>query len=149
MKTLIQEQFLPITLQEAWEFFSTPHNLNEITPEHMTFKILSSLPEKIYAGLFIAYQVKPLPFYSTFWLTEITHVKERFYFVDEQRKGPYEIWHHEHHFKEVEGGVLITDRLTYDIGKWIFGWVAGKLWVDRAVEKVFEFRRRKLDELFS
>ena len=149
MKILKQEQFLPITPQQAWDYFSTPKNLNEITPPKMTFKITSILPKKMYEGLMITYKVAPLPNIPLNWCTEITHIKEPFYFVDEQRKGPYNIWHHEHHFAETKGGVMMTDLLHYDIGKSIFGWIAGKLFVDKMVKEIFEFRTKRLDEIFA
>lgn len=149
MKRLEQEQFLPITLNEAWDFFATPKNLNEVTPDDLVFEITSKVPDKMYEGLMITYKIKPLLNISINWCTEITHIKDMHFFVDEQRKGPYNIWHHEHHFKAVEGGTLITDILHYDIGKWIFGWVAGKLFVDKQVEKIFSYRYKALEKYFN
>ncbi len=149
MKRLEQEQFLPITLNEAWDFFATPKNLNEVTPDDLVFEITSKVPDKMYEGLMITYKIKPLLNISINWCTEITHIKDMHFFVDEQRKGPYNIWHHEHHFKAVEGGTLMTDILHYDIGKWIFGWVAGKLFVDKQVEKIFSYRYKALEKYFN
>ena len=148
MRRLSQEQFLPITLEEAWSFFSNPRNLNEITPEDMVFKITSNPPAEMYPGLFITYKIKPILNIEFDWCTEITHVTNRKFFVDEQRKGPYAIWHHEHHFQEVNGGVLMTDILHYDIGKGPFGWIAGKLFVHKRVEEIFTYRTQKLNTLF-
>lgn len=148
MKTLKTEQFLPMTIEQAWDFFSTPLNLNELTPESMGFKILSELPEKMYEGLFIRYKVSPMLNIPLNWVTEITHIKEPLFFVDEQRKGPYNIWHHEHHFKETGNGVLMTDILTYDVGKSIFGKMAELLFVENKVREIFEYRSKKLSELF-
>ena len=125
MEVLKQEQFLPISIQQAWKFFATPRNLNEITPADMTFEITSPLPDKMYEGLIITYRIKPLLNIAVDWVTEITHIREMEFFIDEQRSGPYKIWHHEHHFKAVDGGVIMTDLLYYDIGKSIFGWIAG------------------------
>ena len=149
MKKLKQEQFLPISLDEAWKFFATPKNLNEVTPDDMVFEIISELPETMYAGLLINYRLKPMLNIPINWCTEITHIKEKEYFVDEQRKGPYRIWHHEHHFKAVKGGVLMTDILHYDIGKWIVGRIAGKLFVDKKVKGVFEYRNKTLETYFK
>ena len=149
MKRLEQEQFLPITLNEAWDFFATPKNLNEVTPDDLVFEITSKVPDKMYEGLMITYKIKPLLNISINWCTEITHIKDMHFFVDEQRKGPYNIWHHEHHFKAVEGGTLMTDILHYDIGKWIFGWVAGKLFIDKQVEKIFSYRYKALEKYFN
>ncbi len=149
MQRLEQEQFLPITLEQAWDFFATPKNLNEVTPDDLVFEIISKVPNKMYEGLMITYKIKPLLNISINWCTEITHIKDMHFFVYEQRKGPYNIWHHEHHFKAVEGGTLMTDILHYDIGKSIFGWIAGKLFVDKQVEKIFSFRYEKLEEYFA
>ena len=149
MHKLKQEQFLPITLKEAWEFFATPKNLNEVTPKDMVFEITCDLPEKMYEGLIITYRLKPMLNIPINWCTEITHVNEYSFFVDEQRKGPYNIWHHEHHFQEVEGGVLMTDLLHYDIGKSIFGWIAGKMFVHKKVKEIFAFRYKMLEKTFG
>ncbi len=149
MKRLEQEQFLPITLEQAWNFFATPKNLNEVTPDDLVFEIISKVPDKIYQGLIITYKIKPFLNIPINWCTEITHIKDMHFFVDEQRKGPYNIWHHEHHFKAVEGGTLMTDILHYDIGKSIFGWIAGKLFVDKQVENIFLFRYKALEKYFN
>ena len=148
MKYLEFEQVLPISLEEAWSFFSSPSNLNLITPEDMNFKILDVLPAHIYQGLMIRYKIKPMFNIPLDWITEITEVKDKVYFIDEQRKGPYRTWHHEHHFKEVDGGVLMTDKLSYDIGMSFIGTLAGKLWVDKQVQHIFSYRKKKLNELF-
>lgn len=149
MKKLHIEQLLPISLEQAWNFFSRPENLNEITSSNLTFKIMSKLPEIMYEGLMIEYRISPFFNIPFIWLTEITHIKDKEFFVDEQRIGPYKLWHHEHHFKQVENGVLMTDILHYDIGKWILGSIAGKLFVHKQVQEIFEYRYKKLNELFS
>lgn len=149
MKKLKQQQVLPISLDEAWDFFATPINLNEVTPQGLDFKITSELPEKMYEGLIITYKIRPMLAIPVNWVTEITHIEEKRYFVDEQRQGPYNIWHHEHHFEQTDNGVLMTDILYYDIGKSIFGWVAGHLFVHRQVEEIFSYRKKALDEYFS
>ena len=149
MHQIKQEQFLPISLDEAWDFFATPKNLNEVTPSDLVFEITSVLPEKMYTGLIITYRIKPMLNIPIDWCTEITHIKDREYFVDEQRKGPYNIWHHEHHFREVDGGVMMTDLLHYDIGKSIFGAIAGKLFVHKKVQQIFKYRYQVLEKYFS
>ncbi len=149
MKKLVTNQFLPIELDTAWDFFSSPKNLNEITPPGMVFEIVSELPEKMYEGIFIVYRLSPFLNIPMQWVTEITHIREKQFFVDEQRKGPYRIWHHEHHFHKVEGGVMMTDILHYDIGKSIFGQLAGWLFVHRMVKGIFEYRRRVLEKKFG
>jgi ligand-binding SRPBCC domain-containing protein len=113
----------------------------------MVFKIVSELPEKMYEGMFIQYKIKPMLNIELNWCTEITHIVQGQFFVDEQRKGPYNIWHHEHHFKSVEGGVLMTDILHYEVGLSFLGWIASKLFVDKKVEQIFEFRRLELTNI--
>ena len=149
MKYLSFEQTLPITLEEAWAFFSTPKNLNLLTPPDIHFKILNDVPDKMYVGTMIIYEIKIFLNIEFNWITEITVVNDGNYFVDEQRKGPYNIWHHEHHFTKSGTGILMTDKLYYDIGKSVFGWLAGKLLVDKKVTGIFEYRRKRLEELFG
>jgi ligand-binding SRPBCC domain-containing protein len=150
MKQLIQKQLLPISLDEAWDFFATPKNLNEVTPPDLVFKILSDVPDKMYEGLIISYKIQPMLKISLSWHTEITHIKERQFFVDEQRLGPYQIWHHEHHFEAVDGGVMMTDIfLHYHVGMGPLGWLASKLFVDKKVEQIFQFRYQRLAEYFA
>lgn len=149
MKHLTFEQFLPISLEEAWTFFSSPKNLNLITPPELEFRILDDLPDQMYQGMMIRYKIKPMLNILLDWVTEITMIKDHQFFIDEQRIGPYKVWHHEHHFKAVDGGVLMTDKLYYDIGMGPLGYLAGKLWVDRQVQGIFKFREVKLKELFS
>ena len=105
MYKIEREQFLPIPLQEAWDFFSSPSNLAKITPTSLGFVVHVNVPERMYPGLLIQYTVSQLLGIPMRWVTEITHVREGEYFVDEQRFGPYSIWHHEHFFTAVEGGV--------------------------------------------
>jgi ligand-binding SRPBCC domain-containing protein len=149
MKRIVAEQFLPISLEKAWDFFSSPKNLNEITPPEMTFKILNELPEKMYEGMMISYKISPMLNFPLDWVTEITHIKENQFFVDEQRIGPYAIWHHEHHFNAVEGGVHMTDILHYHVGLGPLGWIASKLFVDAKVQGIFDYRFKKLEGMYK
>jgi ligand-binding SRPBCC domain-containing protein len=145
------EQKLPIPLAEAWDFFSSPLNLAKITPAKMNFIITSNFsPDtKMYPGMLISYKVSPVFGIKMNWVTEITHVKEHVYFVDEQRTGPYAMWHHEHHFKEIPGGVLMTDILTYGIPYGIIGRIANTVLVDKEVKQVFAYRTKAVNELFG
>ncbi len=149
MTQLISEQFLPISIEEAWSFFSNPVNLNEITPESMSFKILTELPDKVYEGLIIKYTVSPMLNIPLTWVTRINMVNEPYCFMDEQLKGPYKIWKHEHHFKSVDGGVMMKDILNYDIGKGFLGSIAGFLFVHKKVKGIFTYRKAKLEKLFG
>lgn len=143
------KQGFPITKKEAWDFLSDPKNLKVITPEHMGFHILSGVERPMFAGQIIQYIVKPFPGYSTKWVTEITHVEEGEYFVDEQRFGPYALWHHKHFIKEVEGGVEMEDIIDYKIPFGIFGQLAHPLLVKKQLKQIFEYRETKLNSLFG
>jgi ligand-binding SRPBCC domain-containing protein len=147
---LKRTQFLPLSLQEAWDFFSSPANLEKITPKHMGFKILyKSGGDKMYPGQLIRYKVNGIPFIPMHWVTEITHVQEPRYFVDEQRFGPYALWHHQHHFIEVTGGVEMTDEVNYAIPYSFLGQVANFLFVEREVNTIFNHRYKTLEAFFQ
>ena len=147
--TIHTEQFIPISLTEAWDFFSSPANLAKITPAKMGFNIISKFHgEKMYPGQIIEYTVKPILNIPLYWMTEITHVQEGAYFVDEQRFGPYTMWHHQHHFEEVEGGVLMTDLIHYKAPLGFLGDVAVALFIKKQLEGIFVFRKKKVEELF-
>ena len=148
MKQLVFKQFLSITLEDAWAFFSNPNNLNLITPDKMHFRTISEVPDVMHEGLLIRYKIRPMMLIPMTWVTEIGTVRHQISFTDRQLKGPYKTWIHEHQFEEKDNGVLMTDRLTYDIGMGFIGKLAGYFWVDRKVAEIFEFRRKKLQELF-
>ena len=142
-------QKLNISINEAWNFLSNPKNLKDITPEYMRFDIISGDDKKMFPGQIIEYiltQVFNIPFK---WVTEITHVKQKKYFVDEQRFGPYSFWHHKHFIKEVEDGVIMEDIVHYKLPLGIIGRLAHRLFVRNKVEEIFSFRRKKLDSLFN
>lgn len=142
-------QNLPISLEKAWGFFSSPKNLAVITPPELNLVPTSKLPEEMYPGMFIEYTVKPLLGIPTKWVTEITHVRDQSFFVDEQRLGPYRIWHHQHHFKKIKGGVEMTDIIDYRLPFGPIGILTEKLFVGSKVKDIFKFREKKLIELFG
>jgi len=146
---LEQEQWLPISVEEAWRFFSSPRNLDEITPPDLGFKIETLPSEEMYEGLIITYKVKMMPGIWMPWVTEIKSVKEGESFVDEQRGGPYRFWHHRHTFEEKDGGTLMKDLVHYSVGMWIFGEIAHEVFVKEKLRRVFEYRRGVLDERFG
>jgi ligand-binding SRPBCC domain-containing protein len=146
--TLEVQQFLQLSLAEAWSFFSSPENLAKITPQHMGFSITSAKAGKMYQGQIITYKVSPIQGIRTNWVTEITHVEDQSFFVDEQRFGPYRMWHHEHHFKIQDQGILMTDRVSYKLPFGIFGRIAHALFVRKQLEQIFLFREKCLDEMF-
>jgi ligand-binding SRPBCC domain-containing protein len=153
MKTylLIREQSIPIPLEDAWDFFSSPLNLAKIVPKEMSFKVTSPFkPDtKMYEGMIITYKISPLLGIKMNWMTEITIVKVHQYFVDEQRFGPYAMWHHEHHFKKIKGGVQMTDVLNYAIPYGPIGTIANKVLVRRQIEKIFAYREKAVTDLFG
>jgi ligand-binding SRPBCC domain-containing protein len=142
-------QLLDIPMAKAWEFFSSPENLAKITPEHMGFQITSGTPEKMYTGQIISYKVSPFPGFKTNWVTEITHVSDGKFFVDEQRFGPYQMWHHEHHFQAINNGVMMTDRVSYKLPFGFLGRIAHALFVRKQLKQIFEYREVYLENLFG
>lgn len=147
--TLQVEQFVPISLEKAWKFFSNPGNLATITPAAMNFTITSGKPIKMFAGQIITYNVNVVPFIKSNWVTEITQVKDLAYFIDEQRFGPYRMWHHEHHFEPYRNGVMMRDKVTYKIPFGIFGKIAHVIFMKSKLTDIFTFRVKKLQELFG
>lgn len=147
MHSFQRTQFLPIDLQTAWQFFSDPRNLPVITPPDLGFEITSDLPERMYAGMVVTYRVVALVGIRVSWVTEITHVREPTFFVDEQRFGPYRFWHHQHHFKAVAGGTEVFDQVSYQLPFQPLGQVAAPL-VRRRLEYIFDYRQRTLESLF-
>ena len=147
---LVREQRLPGRPAAIWEFFAAPRNLNALTPRNLSFAIVGAEPGRMHAGQLIEYRIGVLPGVTTRWLTEITHVQEGEYFVDEQRLGPYRLWHHEHHFApDVSGdGVRMTDRVTYEVGWSLLGEAVHALWIRRQLAEIFAYRSRKIAELF-
>jgi ligand-binding SRPBCC domain-containing protein len=148
MYQLKRKQLVKTDLQTCWDFFSSPKNLSVITPEKMKFTVLTEQPKTMYEGLMIAYKVSPVLGIPMGWITEIKTVQDGVFFVDEQRKGPYKIWHHEHRFEAVEGGVLMTDIVSYTLPFGFLGKLAHWLFVRKELEAIFEYRFKKVDELF-
>lgn len=144
----VQHQ-LPLDIDQAWDFFSSPKNLSKITPPDMRFRIIGVAPDNTYAGQIICYKVSPLLRIPIRWVTEITHVEEGKFFVDEQRFGPYSMWHHEHFFEENKDGVLMTDIVSYKLPAGVLGRALNSLFVRKKVKGIFEHRRTRLDELFK
>lgn len=140
---------LGVERDEAWRFFSDPRNLERITPAEMGFKITSPLPEEVYPGLIVTYRVRPLLNVPVTWVTEITSVVEGERFVDEQRVGPYSMWHHEHHFASVPGGTEMRDIVHYALPGGPIGDLVNHYVVARRVAEIFAHRRRVLDRLFG
>lgn len=147
--TLRREQKLPITVQEAWDFFSTPRNLARITPAEMDFVIVSDVPAEIYSGLKIEYKVRPMLGIQTGWVTEIQDVQAPNVFTDTQLKGPYKLWHHKHTFKAVAGGVLMTDEVRYALPLGFAGLIAHSMFVEKKLNTIFNHRYKTLEQIFN
>ena len=144
------QQFVPGHLDEVWQFFSRPENLDDLTPADLSFEVLSDLDGvKMYEGMLIQYDIRPLLGIRMRWVTEITHIRDHVYFIDEQRFGPYALWHHQHHFEPVEGGVLMRDVLHYKIPYGLLGTLVDTLLVDEKIEGIFAFREQKVRERFG
>jgi ligand-binding SRPBCC domain-containing protein len=146
---LISIQKLPASLEETWNFFSNAHNLLTITPPFLNLKVTNEIfGDEVYAGQIIAYNVKPLAGIGISWVTEISHIQTKKMFVDEQRKGPYKLWHHQHHFKAIEGGTEMTDIVHYSLPFGIFGRIAHSM-VKKKLVEIFRYRFEKTNGLFG
>ena len=138
---LIKKQKVNATIDEVWDFISSPANLKEITPDYMGFDITSKqLQEKMYPGMIITYVVTPILGIKTDWMTEITQVREKEFFIDEQRIGPYALWHHQHHIEPIENGVLMTDIVTYSPPFGFIGAIANSIMIKGKLEEIFDYR---------
>ena len=147
---LEKKQKLPGTIENVWNFISSPHNLKKISPSYMGFEIISNnLPEKMYPGMIISYKISPFLGIKLTWVTEITHVKEMEFFVDEQRIGPYSIWHHQHKIEPIENGVLMSDIVTYKPPFGIVRLVSNQLFIKTQLERIFNFRETALENIFG
>ena len=143
------EQFIPGDVEGIWDFFSRPENLNALTPDDMSFDILSEVANvRMYPGMLIRYHISPFTGVKMNWVTEITHIEEGRYFIDEQRFGPYAFWHHQHHFKAVEGGVLMTDILHYKVPFGLLGTLVNRLIVEPKIEQIFRYRFKAVEDIF-
>ena len=143
-------QKIPASLEDTWQFFSDPNNLLAVTPPFLNLKVTNEVfGHEAYAGQIITYTVKPLLGIPVFWMTEITNVEPLKFFVDEQRKGPYKLWHHQHHFKRIEGGVEMTDIVHYRLPFGFLGRIAHPLIVKSKLREIFDFRFQKVNELFG
>lgn len=147
--TLYSKQKLPISKQKAWSFLSDPANLKIITPDYMSFDIVSGADRPMFPGQIIQYIVTPIAGLKTKWVTEITHVNEGEYFVDEQRFGPYALWHHKHFIKEIEGGIEMEDVVDYKLPYGFLGRLVHPFLVAPKLKEIFSYRRDKLKELFG
>jgi ligand-binding SRPBCC domain-containing protein len=144
------KQDIQAPLDVIWDFISDPKNLQKITPEYMNFRIESkNLSSEMHPGMIIKYKVNPLPFFSTNWLTEITHVVPNKFFVDEQRMGPYKLWHHQHHIEPSEKGTLMTDIVSYIPPFGVLGDLANAIFIQKQLLSIFEYRKKAMISIFE
>jgi ligand-binding SRPBCC domain-containing protein len=146
---LHREQIIPAPVGQVWRYFCDPKNLNEITPPDMNFEIVRGGEVAMYEGQIIEYRVEFVRGVRSLWLTEIAHVREGEYFVDEQRVGPYRFWYHEHIFETVPSGTKMTDHVTYAIPFGMLGDAVNAVWISKRLKNIFDFRNRKIAELFG
>jgi ligand-binding SRPBCC domain-containing protein len=150
MHCIEREIILDTEPDKAWEFLSTPVNLNELTPPGLHFQILSEIPGKMYNGLLIVYEIRVPLFGRRRWLTEIKHIRDGAHFIDEQRHGPYRFWYHQHLIEPFESGkTRMLDRVFYQLPYGIIGILVHKFWVRNMLEEIFDYRARRLAELFG
>jgi ligand-binding SRPBCC domain-containing protein len=142
-------QYVNASIEECWTFFSSPRNLQKITPQSMGFQITDFDEKNMYAGQIIQYKVSPLLGIKLPWVTEITIVKEGSYFIDEQRFGPYALWHHKHFFEPTENGVKMTDLVHYALPLGFIGRIMNSLIVKNKLKEIFEYREQKVNEIFN
>ncbi len=149
LESLQSRCLLPVSITEAWDFFSDPRNLRRITPPSLGIRITSDLPPRMHPGMLVTYTITPVFAIPVRWVTEITHVREPSLFVDEQRFGPYRFWHHQHHFREADGGTLVEDMVHYALPFGPAGRILGGPFVRRQLSGIFAFRTRFLEETFA
>jgi len=147
--TFKRKQYIPISLDEAWRFLSSPKNLKDLTPDYMGFDILSGADKPMFAGQIIQYSVTPILGIKTKWVSEITQVEHKKYFVDIQLYGPYALWHHKHFLKQIDGGVEFEDIIDYKVPLGILGRLVHPFLVKPKLEEIFAYRQQKLIELFG
>ena len=147
--TLKVKQNLKMSLDEAWNFFSNPKNLSKITPEKMGFNITSETVDEMYVGQIITYKVSPLFGINLNWVTEITHINDKFFFVDEQRFGPYTMWHHEHLFLKSGDQVEMTDKVSFKVPFGFLGRLFVPILVKPQLKKIFNYRIKIIEEKFN
>jgi ligand-binding SRPBCC domain-containing protein len=147
---LVRKQLIKKPISEVWDFFSNPQNLPVITPRYMNFRVTSETTNThIYAGQIISYKVSPLLGIPLFWMTEITQVAEQRMFIDEQKRGPYSMWHHQHHFAAQDGGTMMTDIVHYQLPFYFLGDLAHHLFVKKQLDNIFEYRHKQVEDLFN
>ena len=146
---LDRRQLLPISIETGWDFFSNPHNLPQITPSWLDLKITNRIPEKMHAGMIISYRLKALLGLPATWITEITHVDEPAFFVDEMRFGPYRFWQHQHRFARTAGGIVMRDTVNYAMKFGLLGQMLHDMVIRTRLKEIFDYRKTTLESMFK
>ncbi len=147
---IIRKQIIKSDIESIWKFMSSPKNLDEITPIWMNFEITSkNTNQNMYPGMIITYNVTPFLNLKMVWITEITHIEDHILFIDEQKIGPYKMWHHEHRFEQVDDGILMTDTITYVPPFGLLGMLANHLFIKKRITKIFDYRKNILEKIFN
>lgn len=147
---IVKQQKLPASITEVWAFISSPVNLKEITPEKMGFEVTHNTGYgKMYPGMIITYKISPVLGIKLTWLTEITHVEDFEYFVDDQRIGPYRMWHHQHKIEAIDRGVLMTDIVTYQPPFGVIGAIANAIFIKKQLQTIFDYRTIAMEKRFG
>jgi ligand-binding SRPBCC domain-containing protein len=144
-----RKQVFNTSLEILWDYLSSPGNLNEITPKELNFRIISDLPDRMYAGQIISYEIKVLPFIKYTWVTEIKNVIDKEYFIDEQRFGPYKFWHHQHRLEKSDKQVIMHDIVHYVIPFGIIGRILNYLLIENKLKAIFNYRFDFLEKKFN
>lgn len=140
---------LPISIDQAWDFFSNPNNLSKIMPTNMGFKVIEGATLPLYEGQIIEYKVTPLPLFKTTWISEIAHINKPHYFVDTQLEGPYKLWHHKHFLKSTKTGTEVTDVVHYQVPFGIIGRILHPFIIKPKLNNIFKHREKQISQLFK
>ena len=147
---LERSQLITGTLEEVWDYFSSPENLNELTPNNMGFKILTKTPiPKMHEGQIIEYKVSPILGIPLYWKTIIKEVVPLKSFVDQQAKGPYKLWRHTHTYTQQGGQVLMTDKVEYLLPFGYLGQMLNPVFVRSRLEEIFDYRYERIEQSFN
>lgn len=145
-----QVQNVPISIEEAWAFFSSPANLAQLTPKEIGFEITSDLGDgEMYPGQILTYNVRPIGGIKMAWATQILQIQKGKHFIDDQLTGPYKIWHHQHHFKAIKGGTEIKDIVHYALPWFAFGPIGHALVVKGKLKEIFDYRTKQVEQIFG
>ncbi len=149
MYSILYRQIIPRPIEQTWDFFSNPANLKLLTPAGMKFELMNESIDEMYEGIVLGYTLAPLAGIKLSWYSEITKIEAKKYFIDQQLKGPFKIWHHQHHFRETDSGTEVTDLVHYELPLGFIGKLFHPLFVERRVKDMFEYRYQKARELFG